>query len=172
MIRECFKADSGIIFTTDGLRGVGLDPATLYPYVQKRPPVLPLGGAQIQHIPSSKAKELPNFAGSENLIEITKSEEEHELLDALSPIYDQLSLAWFWWSLEILPLRQPFQKGDNSWSRTFVPNLGYGRIIPKQKKRIIKVHRSVKLRMDAQYTDGTKYKPKASFEDALVLGNV
>ncbi|KAG6812472.1 hypothetical protein H0H87_009783, partial [Tephrocybe sp. NHM501043] len=172
MIRECFKAESGIIFTSDGLRGVGLDPATLYPYVQKRPPPLVVGGLQIQSIPSSNSQVLQNYAGDETLVEVTKSEEEHELLDALSPIYDQLSLAWFWWILELLPIKQPFQKGDKTWSRTYVPNLGRGRFIPKQKKHIIKVHRSVKLRMDAQYPDGTKYKPKASFDVALGLGNV
>ncbi|KAG6915283.1 hypothetical protein DXG01_012305 [Tephrocybe rancida] len=172
MIRECFKADTGIIFLTSGLRGAGFDPSTLYPYVQKRPPPLPLGGAQIQHIPTSKPRELQNFSGMEYLVEITKSEEEHELLDAVSPIYDQLSLAWFWWILELIPIKQHYQKGDNSWVSYLAANLGRGRVIPKQKKQIIKVHRSVKLRLDAQYPDGSKYKPKASFEEALALGNV
>ncbi|KAG6864997.1 hypothetical protein C0991_005732 [Blastosporella zonata] len=171
MIRECFKADCGIIFISDELRLVGLDPATLYPHVQQRPSPLPLGGAQIQHIPSSNVKALPNYSGTDTLVEITKTEEEYELQDALSPIYDQLSLAWFWWFLELLPLKRRLQHSDNSWTTYFSPNFGHGRIIPHQKKQI-KVHRSVKLRMDAQYPDGTKYKPQASFDEALALGNV
>ncbi|KAF8190873.1 hypothetical protein BJ912DRAFT_1142659 [Pholiota molesta] len=35
-----------------------------------------------------------------------KIEEQHELLDALSPIYDQLSMSRSWWILEILPFKQ------------------------------------------------------------------
>ncbi len=37
MIRECFKADSGIMFEAEGLREIGIDPLTLYPVVQPRP---------------------------------------------------------------------------------------------------------------------------------------
>ncbi|KAG6849656.1 hypothetical protein C0991_011208 [Blastosporella zonata] len=61
--------------------------------VENRPPALSLGSAQLQYIPSADVKELPNYAGMNHLVEITKTEEQHELLDALSPIYDQLSLA-------------------------------------------------------------------------------
>ncbi|KAF5372302.1 hypothetical protein D9615_009237 [Tricholomella constricta] len=174
MIRECFKADTGIMFISECLRNVGLDPASLYPYVHQRPPPLPTTGAQIQHIPSSTTPKLQNFADVDDLVEVSRSwsEEEHELLDAMSPIYDQLSLAWFWWTLEVLPMKQHFQKGDNSWDSYLGMNLGRGRFIPKQKKKTIKIHRTVKMRMEAQYPDGTKYKPKASFENALARGNV
>ncbi|KAG8685716.1 hypothetical protein FRC08_012948 [Ceratobasidium sp. 394] len=34
------------------------------------------------------------------------SEEVEDLKDALSPIYDQLTLNWWWWILEILPVKQ------------------------------------------------------------------
>ncbi|GLB40815.1 putative uncharacterized alpha/beta hydrolase domain (DUF2235) [Lyophyllum shimeji] len=173
MVRECFKTDTGIIFTTDGLRGIGLDPASLYPYVQKRPPPLPVTGMHIQRIPSAAAPTLENFANVDNLVEPLMTEEEHELHDALSPIYDQLSLNWFWWTLELLPMKQRYQKTeDNSWSSYINANLGRGRFIPKQKRTKIKIHRSVKLRMDAQYADGARYVPKASFETALAHGNV
>ena len=40
-----------------------------------------------------------------------ESEEVEELRDALSPIYDQLKLHWFWWIVEILPLRHREQVG-------------------------------------------------------------
>lgn len=172
MIRECFKMETGIQFITEGIRGVGLDPTALYPYVQKRPPALSSKGLQIQHIPSPATLKLQNFAGMENLVEVHMSEEEHELRDAMSPIYDQLSLAWFWWILELFPIKQRFQKGDSSWVTYLGMNLGRGRFIPKQKEHKIKVHRSVKLRMEAEYADGSKYTPKASFEAALANGNV
>jgi hypothetical protein len=41
-------------------------------------------------------------------------EEEARLLDALAPIYDQLSLAPFWWMLELFPIRQHYQEDDNT----------------------------------------------------------
>jgi len=172
MIRECFKANTGIMFISEGLRGIGLDPASLYPYVQKRPSPLPVTGAQIQHISSVATQKLPNFAGVDHLVDVSKSEEDHELDDAMSPIYDQLSLAWSWWVLELLPIKQHFQKSDNSWDSYLGMNLGRGRFIPRQKRSTIKVHRSVKMRMEAQYPDGTKYEPKASFQTALALKNV
>ncbi|KAF8066488.1 hypothetical protein FPV67DRAFT_1626406 [Lyophyllum atratum] len=171
MIRECFKADTGIMFISESMRGVGLDPASLYPYVQLRPPPVPVAGAQIQAIPSANSQK-PHFADVDTLIDVYKSEEEHELLDAMSPIYDQLSLAWFWWTLELLPMKQHFQKSDNSWDSYLGLNLGRGRFIPRQKKGIVKVHRSVKMRMEARHADGVLYKPKASFDTALALGNV
>ncbi|KAG6908204.1 hypothetical protein DXG01_005793 [Tephrocybe rancida] len=167
MIRECFKADTGIMFISESLNAVGLDPASLYPYVQQRPPPLPVNGAHVQKTPASK---LAPPQASE--VADTMTEEDHELLDAMSPIYDQLDLKWFWWMLELLPVKQRYQKGDSSWGTHLGANLGRGRFIPKQKKRVVKVHRSVKQRMDAEYPDGKKYKPKASFDAALALGNV
>lgn len=175
MIRECFKTETGIIFTTEGLRGVGLDPSSLYPSVQKRSPPLPVTGMQIQHIPSGATQKLQNYANADNLVEPYMTEEEHELHDAMSPVYDQLSLAWFWWTLELFPIKQHYQRTeDDAWSWYLGANLGRGRFIPKQKrtKHKIKVHRSVQLRMGAQYPDGSKYEPKASFATALALGNV
>ncbi|KAG6810246.1 hypothetical protein H0H93_015106, partial [Arthromyces matolae] len=171
MIRECFKADSGIIFISDGLRNIGLDPASVYPSVQTRPPPLPVGNARIQSIPSTTSAN-DTDSGANALVQITMSEEEHELLDALSPLYDQLELAKGWWILEVLPLKRPFQRSNNSWAAEYWPNLGNPRFIPQQKKRTIKVHRSVKMRMEAEYEDGSKYRPKASFADALTHGNV
>ena len=40
MVRECFKAKSGVLFCTEYLREIGLDPASLYPFVAPRPPCL------------------------------------------------------------------------------------------------------------------------------------
>ncbi|KAJ6530931.1 hypothetical protein DFH09DRAFT_1183713 [Mycena vulgaris] len=173
MVRECFKTHSGIMFDTEGLRGIGLDPASLYPIVQPRPPALPVGTERIRSIPSAKSQAsvqkepaLPEISSTEapRAIIVHKTEEEQDLHDLLSPIYDQLSLAWFWWILELIPLRQRYQRGDNSWAKYFGWNFGKGRFIPKQKKNGIRVHRSVKTRMEAQTEDGKYYKPKAAFD--------
>ena len=91
--------------------------------------------------------------------------EEEDLADAISPIYDQLSLAWFWWILEFFPIRIRYQHGDNSWANYLGWNLGRGRVIPKQKTQGVKVHRSVKMRMEATYENGGRYVPKASFDE-------
>lgn len=173
MIRECFKTETGIMFNSEALRVSGLDPASLYPHVLPRPPPLSVTSEHtIQPILSTKVKKSQPSPDVENLAQLTKLEEEHELLDALSPIYDQLSIKRGWWVLELLPVKQRFQKSNNTWATHLRMNLGSGRFIPRQKKKVIKVHRSVKLRMDAQYADGKKYKPKASFAVALEHGNV
>jgi hypothetical protein len=40
MIREIFKAGVGILFKRDMFKDIGMDPATLYPYVVKRPDII------------------------------------------------------------------------------------------------------------------------------------
>ena len=173
MIRECFKANSGIMFISDALRVVGLDPRSLYPSVQKRPPPLPVVNDLIQHIPQTYHKsELERYAAIDDLEKIHKAEEEHELQDALAPMYDQLSISWPWWALELPPIKQHYHKSDGTWGAYYASNLGHGRFIPWQTKKVIKVHRSVKMRMQAQYANGEKYIPKASFERALACGNI
>jgi hypothetical protein len=94
---------------------------------------------------------------------ITQAQESEELLDlkdSLAPIYDQLNLAWFWWLLEYIPFRNRFQQSDNTWATKPTLNRGNGRYIPKQKSRGVRIHRSVKTRMEAKHADGTEYKPK------------
>ncbi|KAJ7482979.1 hypothetical protein B0H11DRAFT_2021670 [Mycena galericulata] len=172
MIRECFKTNSGIMFDCEGLRSIGLDPDSLYPHVAARPPALPVGNLRIKPIPSSKEVSkaqaeaaLPNYASTEEAAQAKRpSEEELDLQDALCPIYDQLSLAWFWWVLEFLPLKQRYQRSNNTWATYIGWNMGKGRFIPKQKTNGVRVHRSVKTRLEAQDGNGRKYKPKAAFD--------
>ncbi|KAI3604564.1 hypothetical protein WG66_008327 [Moniliophthora roreri] len=176
MIRECFKTNTGIMFHTDLVREMGMDPDALYPEVKARPPPLPIipDKHYIQHIPtksilarltqSQKETNLPNFSGSESTLLRPHTEEELELADALSPVYDQLSLKWFWWILEFWPIKMRYQQSDKKWVDYYGWNLGRGRTVPGQKKRGVRVHRSVKMRMDAQYPDGSKYTPKATFD--------
>lgn len=167
MIREVFKSNVGIVFNTDGLRDMGIDPHSVYPIVKPRPPPLSAVGERLQYPGDHVAPQKGTI-----LTETPLSEEEHELRDALSPIFDQLSLVWMWWTLEYIPFEQQYQKGDNTWQITFSWNRGQGRIIPKQDDYIVKVHRSVKMRMEAEYDKGVKYIPMASFKTALERGNV
>ena len=44
-------------------------------------------------------------------------EEEEERLDAMCPLYDQLSLKSWWWILEIFPIEQCRQLKDNRWKK-------------------------------------------------------
>ncbi|TFK60892.1 hypothetical protein BDN72DRAFT_965473 [Pluteus cervinus] len=167
MIRECFKTKSGIMFHTEGLKSIYLDPNSLYPIVAPRPPPLPtttLSNLSTYIIPETDtAIKSPDVAA---LIQdpTLQTEEGQDLLDALCPVYDQLSLAWTWWVLEIIPLRFRYQNKDNSWGSYLGMNWGKGRYIPKQKSNGVKVHRSVKTRMDAHEMFGSKYEPKANLD--------
>ncbi|KAF5358617.1 hypothetical protein D9758_007672 [Tetrapyrgos nigripes] len=163
MVRECFKTCTGIMFHREALQEIGLDPDSLYPIVKPRPPPLPLGDARIRSIPKDVPKPRTlETAVSESIILDPRSEEELDLEDAMAPIYDQLSISKKWWILEVLPLQHKYQKGDNSWVSTHKPNMGRGRVIPKQKVRGVKVHRTVKMRLEAEDENRIKYSPKAN----------
>ena len=109
MIRECFLAQTGIMFKADGLREVGLDPSTLYPDVLPRPEALLLKQADPDRVGYKR--------GVVSVVEpgVILTEEEEDLADALSPINDQLSLSPVWWLLELLPMRQKRLRKDGSW---------------------------------------------------------
>ncbi|KAF8506456.1 hypothetical protein JB92DRAFT_2961559 [Gautieria morchelliformis] len=76
-------------------------------------------------------------------------EEQADLADALCPIYDQLSEAPWWWALEVIPWKYRAQReGDEEWLTGYRINFGRPRHIPRQHISL-KVHRSVKVRMEA-----------------------
>ncbi|KAH9854307.1 hypothetical protein C2E23DRAFT_883906 [Lenzites betulinus] len=147
MIRECFKMNTGIRFHGELLRRVGLDPAALHPVVLDRPPALrPQPDVHL----TSVAPPVPHT-----------TEEEHEVRDALMPLYDQLALAPYWWVLEVLPIKHRWQgpAPDHKQMQVVSMNLGRGRVVPKHHEPFY-VHRSVKLRMEM---NGGKYVPKAQY---------
>ncbi|KAH9957552.1 hypothetical protein BGW80DRAFT_194412 [Lactifluus volemus] len=158
MIRQCFDTNTGIQFHAGSFKEVGLDIDTLCPVVLHRPK--PTGTSHAAEptdstlVPASRS--------------IFKLEEDEELKDALSPIYDTLKLTKTWWILEILPLQYSEQdRCDASWRTYWAMNMGRGREIPKpicERGERVKVHRSVKTRMEAEGLKGGKYKPKAKFE--------
>ncbi|KIP04937.1 hypothetical protein PHLGIDRAFT_75091 [Phlebiopsis gigantea 11061_1 CR5-6] len=149
MVRQCFLADTGIRFHAARLRGIGLDPGALYPTVRERPEGLYL----------RPGTTVPDGGAGARL-----SEEEEDLADALCPIYDQLALRRGWWALEVVPLRHRVQLEDDSWVSERTMNLGRGRVVPNQRVQGVHVHRSVKMRMEADGLRGGRYTPRAKFE--------
>ncbi|KAJ7726363.1 hypothetical protein B0H16DRAFT_1592666 [Mycena metata] len=152
MIRQCFLLQTGILFHADMLRLVGLDPATLYPRVLARPPPLfktPLEAQSINTMKTITSLGECDF----------KSEEEEDLVDALSSINDELKRVKLWWILEVLPQKLRFQEKDDSWTQKLDVHRGRGRHLPRQLTHGVKIHRAVKIRMDA-----LGYKPKANLK--------
>lgn len=134
MIRECFRVETGIQFHRDSFKSIGLDPATLYPFVTPRSEPLKPSPSTVAELRASAHKAeateatLTDEAQASPLAASTfQSEEEEELADAISPIYDELKLALGWWILEIFPLRHRVQNRrdlswNHYWSYVFFPN--------------------------------------------------
>ncbi|KAK7062837.1 hypothetical protein VNI00_000332 [Paramarasmius palmivorus] len=179
MIRECFKTNTGIMFDSYRLRDIGLDPTTLYPFVTPRPSALSGQSSVVRTATPPKKPLIKRIISSilrrdtdakEAKVADVKThpvgsltEEEEELHDAMSPIYDQLKLKKGWWILEFIPMHFRYQRGSNEWVSWFGMNLARPRFIPKQKSNGVKVHRSVKARMEASREwDGKKYVPRAN----------
>ena len=139
MIRETFKTNTGIMFDSEGLRRVGLDPSTLYPEVLPRPPAITIDSRSISNQPtlpsswwtwlfSKTAADDSSTATSQQALFSSATsngelgngtEEEEDLKDALMPIYDQLVLAPGWWTLEVVPLQHRHQPHDCKWVRWY-----------------------------------------------------
>jgi hypothetical protein len=123
MIRQCFLANTGIQFYRKTFKHIGLDPTTLFPFVTTRPPALETSTSCVAEARSSTYCPDPHHVTLNDQAQTSpvaaytfKSEEHEELLDALSPIYDQLELLKAWWILEILPLRHLVQdRKELSW---------------------------------------------------------
>ena len=110
MVRECFKAKTGILFISVRLPGIGLDPSSMLPpaidnlrpqplVVDPRPYQKPFSLVQ-RWLRWEKEKEKEQEKGPIMMV----SEEHEDLHDALSPIHDQLKLRRGWWIVELLPI--------------------------------------------------------------------
>lgn len=132
MIRQCFDANTGIMFHRSMFKQIGMDPATLYPHVLDRPqaiyqtppPPSPPGTPD-----STKAYYVPPPEVINNDPTIVAysdggsfvSEEQEDLADALSPVYDQLQIVAGWWTLEVIPQKLHYQRDeDDRWENNFV----------------------------------------------------
>ena len=113
MLRECFIANTGIMFHKDTFQKVGIDPNSLFPDV-----VLPRAAAIYQD-PTLHTIPVPKpliVDDDRKAVVYTDGgtfmhEAEEDLADALSPAYDQLKLARFWWILELIPQKIKYQSG-------------------------------------------------------------
>jgi hypothetical protein len=123
MIRECFINNIGIQFYRDSFKAVGLDPDTLYPSVTRvtpSPKLLKPSYTTVTELRASadKAKlDEPKHTNKElDSIKAStfESEENEELADSISPIYDPLKLARGWWILEYLPMRHRVQRRQDT----------------------------------------------------------
>ncbi|KAL0959543.1 hypothetical protein HGRIS_011257 [Hohenbuehelia grisea] len=168
MIRECFKAKTGIMFETDKLRELGLNPNKLWPQVAetyRARPDVSIDKTYTQGIANEILQDL--MMGSETT-EFTE-EEKQEFLDAQSPIYDQLDISWGWKVLEWIPFTQETDlDGPRSAQQV---NEGQGRLITEDScpNVKIKVHKSVKTRIIDAHVRGKDYDPKAFLRSGLNL---
>jgi len=95
-------------------------------------------------------------------------EAQEELEDALTPIYDQLNKHTYWKVMEWIPwiIKKQGAEEDGSqhfWDYKFVWNRGKGRKVYHQvMHRGMKVHRSVKTRMESKGMKGKnrQYRPE------------
>ncbi|KAF9270669.1 hypothetical protein L218DRAFT_50192 [Marasmius fiardii PR-910] len=100
------------------------------------------------------------------------NEEDEDVRDALSPAFDMLEKKWGWWILEAVPQSLKYQKDDYTWvQKRSWGNWGRPRHIPHGHG--VKVHRTVKTRMDTEAETlklKQKYvpKPKWNFEPVWV----
>jgi len=175
MIRQCFLTKSGIQFHREAFKDIGIDPSTLFPFVITRPTALKATACAVAEAetPSHTAEATDatltgSVQGSLTAASTFKAEEDEELADALTPIYDELKLSKIWWLLEIFPMRHRVQSRDNAlWKFEWRVNMGHARRIPKavrENKEKILVHRSVRTRMEAEGLEGGRYVPKAKFD--------
>ena len=113
MVRECFKAKTGILFISVRLPDIGLDPSSMLDPAKHRAP-LPVGSEPYQEPPSWIQRWIPRGEKGKPKEIPMVSEEDEDLKDALSPIYDQLKLKRWWWFVELLPLslKHPHREDD------------------------------------------------------------
>ncbi|KAJ7471879.1 hypothetical protein FB451DRAFT_310413 [Mycena latifolia] len=121
MVRECFKANTGMMFDAAKIAAIGIAPDSLYPVVKPRPaalectpdlrvstkPILKPGVlSRTSSWLASWFKTPPKPAEPDFSVYATYSEEKLDLVDALAPIYDQLVINRVQWGgLELLPLQ-------------------------------------------------------------------
>lgn len=170
MVREVFKAKTGIVFNSLALARIGIDPNSLCPKVKDRRNAISaslsagpsdfiqrMSKDQIGHDPFEVLTQKETY---EELL--ADSEEERDKRDALAPLNDSLQTSWGWWLLEKLPILHKRAKEGGEHTVWYRSNNGRGRKIPDpEPNQKVKVHWTVKTRLDARYEDGEKYVPFA-----------
>lgn len=115
MVRECFKTRTGILFRVQALREIGMDIDGLHPHVCPRPVAcLNTEALKIRHINEELTNQTDETQGQGQL---TMTEEEEDLHDALSPAHDRLQISRGWWVLEMLPRTHKYMLSNGSVSK-------------------------------------------------------
>ncbi|KAH9170531.1 hypothetical protein EDB89DRAFT_2220675 [Lactarius sanguifluus] len=159
-------------FYRESFKDIGLDPETLInrdKLFAPRPPALTPSAAQVARIQTSAHVTEPSDGTLTDQVQASptaattfQTEETEELADALSPIYDQLKRSKKWWLLE------GYSDAASCTGSEELMNLGAGRTVPEpipENGEKVYVHRSVKMRMEAEGLKGGKYVPNAKFQD-------
>lgn len=114
MIRQCFIANTGIMFHKDTFFKIGLDPGTIFPKIHlPRPPMI-LQNPSVHTIPVP----MPTVVDDDRKAVVYTdgdgfvNEAEEDLADALCPMYDQLKQARYWWLLELIPQKIHYQSSE------------------------------------------------------------
>jgi hypothetical protein len=178
MIRECFKARTGIVFSATKLAALGIEPSSLYPHVLPRPDVdavirgsqtipvieapgwVPWAKSFLQKTPKGEELTLPNM-----------SEEELDARDAFAPLYDQLVInSATWQAMEsfFYTKKSVYDATADTFKDVLHQHNSAGRSIPPAESTHggrIRVHYTVRMRMQGTYENGPdkrkKYIPKA-----------
>ena len=133
MVRECFKTNTGIVFDAHMLKheiGLDIDSVLKAPTPLSSPPPSPCPSS----LPSEKApsesptsltsryRPLSWFKGKPSRDNATtdprppyKGEYQEEVDDAVSPIYDQLNMHWYWKAMEYIPCESSPSTHHRQW---------------------------------------------------------
>ncbi|KAF5387220.1 hypothetical protein D9757_006835 [Collybiopsis confluens] len=124
---------------------------------------------------------LPSGLRHSHFVTDFRHEEDEDVNDALTGLNDMLRITWGWWLLELLPQKIRYLKLDNSndnnslgaeisgkWAHKMAwANLGAPRHILHKQLGHVKVHRTVRIRMEAEaeaLADGKKYVPRPEWD--------
>ena len=134
MVRECFRTETGILFHKDKFKDIGMDAASIYRqsldpakagwHDSDRPNprlLTPTEGFRIETREKNplpiKSLDLFKDPRFQSLIDqqhpYLGEEEEEELLDSVSAVYDELEIHRLWWIVEYM--RLPYRYWDNDW---------------------------------------------------------
>jgi hypothetical protein len=104
------------MFHKDTFFKIGLDPGTIFPDVLQKPTMI-LQNPKIHAIPVPEPvvvtvdddRKAVVYSDAPSFV----NEAEEDLADALSPMYDELERAKYWWLLEMIPQKIQYQSSEN-----------------------------------------------------------
>jgi len=115
--------------------------------------------AESQPVPRTPNPKDAHISGRERVHGMrVYDDNDPELHDAYSKLFDQLAISPVWWVLEFCPVKGKKHIEEDIWKEHYFVNLGRGRVVPKLSHGMY-IHRSVKLRLKKG-----DYKTKAIYD--------